>query len=93
MWLALERRLPGQAGHTELPSDGGNLAFSLQLQIAAANKFPGFTRHIYLRGYRYNMHFKPKTLLVEAGAQTNTVEEMRNAMEILAETLNTVLTE
>ena len=34
------------------------------------------------------MHFKPKTLLIEAGAQTNTVEEMRNAMEILAELLS-----
>ena len=41
--------------------------------------------------YRYNMHFKPKTLLVEAGAQTNTVEEMRNAMELLAELLHQVL--
>ena len=31
------------------------------------------------------MHLAPKTLLIEAGAQTNTVEEMRNAMEVLAE--------
>ena len=61
------------------------------MQIAAVNKYPGFTRHIYLRGYRYNMHVKPKTLLIEAGAQTNTVEEMRNAMEALADTLHTVL--
>ena len=37
------------------------------------------------------MHVKPKTLLIEAGAQTNTVEEMRNAMEALADTLHTVL--
>ena len=58
-----------------------NLAFSLQMEIAAATYYPGFARHIFLRAYRYNMHFKPKTLLVEAGAQTNTVEEMRNAME------------
>lgn len=68
-----------------------NLAFSLQMQLAA-QKYPGFTRRIYLKSYRYNMHVTPKTLLVEAGAQTNTVEEMRNAMEILAETLDTVLT-
>ena len=67
-----------------------NLAFSLQMQLAA-QKYPGFTRRIYLKSYRYNMHVTPKTLLVEAGAQTNTVEEMRNAMEILAETLDTVL--
>ena len=62
------------------------------MQISAANKYPGFTRRIYLRGYRYNMHLKPKTLLIEAGAQTNTVEEMRNAMEVLADTLDNVLT-
>lgn len=68
-----------------------NLAFSLQMQLAA-QKYPGFTRRIYLKSYRYNMHVTPKTLLVEAGAQTNTVEEMRNAMGILAETLDTVLT-
>ena len=69
-----------------------NLAFSLQMQIAATDKYPGFTRHIFLRAYRYNMHFKPKTLLIEAGAQTNTVEEMKNAMEVLADTLSIVLT-
>ena len=37
------------------------------------------------------MHFMPKSLLVEAGAQTNTVKEMRNAMEVLADILDTVL--
>ena len=67
------------------------LAFSLQMQVASYEKYPGFARRIYLRGYRYNMHFMPKSLLVEAGAQTNTVEEMKNAMEILAELLNGVL--
>jgi len=65
-----------------------NLAFSLQMQIAAAKLYPGFTRHIYLKSYRYNLHLKPKSLLIEAGAQTNTVEEMRNAMEALARVLN-----
>ena len=38
------------------------------------------------------MNIMPKTLLIEAGAQTNTVEEMKNAMEVLAETLDNVLT-
>lgn len=65
-----------------------NLAFSLQMQLAAAKLYPGFTRHIYLKSYRYNLHLKPKSLLIEAGAQTNTVEEMRNAMEALAKVLN-----
>ena len=81
----------GNISYLANPYIEDNLAFSLQMQIAAANKYPGFTRHIYLRAYRYNMHLKPKTLLIEAGAQTNTVEEMRNAMEVLADTLDHVL--
>jgi len=35
----------------------------------------------------------PKSLLIEAGAQTNTVEEMKNAMEVLERTLKRVVTE
>ena len=70
-----------------------NLAFSFQMQLYAAQKYPGFTRRIYLKSYRYNMHLISKTLLVEAGAQTNTVAEMKNAMEVLAEILYGVLTE
>lgn len=85
-------RANGNISYLANPYIEDNLAFSLQMQVAAVNKYPGFTRHIYLRGYRYNMHVKPKTLLIEAGAQTNTVEEMRNAMEVLADTLHTVLT-
>lgn len=68
-----------------------NLAFSLKMQLAAMNTYPGFSRHIYLKGYRYNMHFCPKSLLVEVGAQTNTVQEAKNAMEPLADILHQVL--
>ena len=69
-----------------------NLAFSLQMKIAAETKYPGFARRNYLRGYKYNMDLMPRMLLIEAGAQTNTVEEMRNAMEVLADLLNSELT-
>lgn len=69
-----------------------NLAFSLQMKIAAETKYPGFARRNYLRGYKYNMDLMPRMLLIEAGAQPNTVEEMRNAMEVLADLLNSVLT-
>ena len=86
-------RANGSISYLPNPYIEDNLAFSLQMQIAATKKYPGFTRRIFLRAYRYNMHFKPKTLLIEAGAQTHTVEEMRNAMELLADTLNTVLTQ
>lgn len=70
-----------------------NLAFSLQMQLASERMYPGFVRHIYLRAYRYNLHLLPKSLLIEAGAQTNTVEEMMNAMEVLSEILYDVIME
>ena len=69
-----------------------NLAFSFQMQKTAMEYYPGLTRKIYLKGYRYNMHLRPKYLLVEMGAQNNTVEEVRNACEPLAHILNLVLT-
>ncbi len=53
--------------------------------------FPGFTRKIYLKGLRYNLHLRPRSALIEVGAQTNTFEEALNAMEPLAELLDMVL--
>lgn len=69
-----------------------NLSFSLQMQLASEKLYPGFARRIYLKGYRYSLHMMPKSLLIEAGAQTNTVAEMKNAMDLLANILNEVLT-
>ena len=74
------------------PYTADNLAVSFQMQLKAAEYYPGFTRRIYLKGYRYNMHYCPKTLLIEVGAQTNTLEEAKNAMVPLADLLNKVLT-
>lgn len=85
-------RANGDIDYLYNPYIQDNLAFSLQMELASEKMFPGFARHIYLRAYRYNLHLLPKSLLIEAGAQTNTVEEMRNAMEVLAETLYQVLT-
>lgn len=68
-----------------------NLTFSMQMKIAAETFYPGFTRRNYIKGYKYNMDLMPKMLLIEAGAQTNTVEEVKNAMVPLAALLNYVL--
>lgn len=68
-----------------------NLAFSLQLKMQAEEAYPGWNRCIYLKGYRYNLHFRPRCLLLEVGAQTNTLEEEKNAMEPFADILNKVL--
>ena len=68
-----------------------NLAFSFQLEYQAAQYYPEFYRGIYLAGYRYNLHLRPRSILLEAGAQTNTVQEVKNAMEPFADILNRVL--
>lgn len=81
----------GTNGYIQNPYLEDNLAFSLQMQLKAAEKYPDFTRRIYLRSYRYNMHVMPRTLLIECGAQTNTVEEVQNAMAPLADILVSVL--
>lgn len=81
----------GDIAYLKNPYIEDNLAFSFQMQLAAAEYYPGLTRRIYLKGYRYNMHFCPKSLLVEVGAQTNTLKEAQNSMEPLADLLGKVL--
>ena len=75
----------------ENPYLDDNLAFSFQMQTASNEYYPGIARRIYLKAYRYNMHVNPKTLLIELGAQNNTVEEIMNAIEPLAHIMHLVL--
>lgn len=81
----------GEIAYLENPNRADNLAFSFQLKLAADEYYPGFARATYLKGYRYNLHYRPRSLLVEVGAQTNTFEEAMNAMEPLADILHRVL--
>ena len=81
----------GKISYLPNPYIEENLAFSFQLEYTAAEYYPGFYRCIYLAGLRYNLHLRPRALLVEAGAQTNTVQEVKNAMEPLGDILNRVL--
>ena len=68
-----------------------NLAFSLQLEVLGNHYYPDYVRGVYVKGYRYNLHFRPKSLLLEVGAQTNTLQEALNAMEPFAEILDKLL--
>ncbi len=68
-----------------------NLSFSFQMQKKAMEYYPGLTRKIYLKSYRYNMHLKERYLLIELGAQNNTVEEAMNACGPIAQILDLVL--
>ena len=84
-------KMTGPIDYLENPFINENLAFSFQAQVAANEYYPGITRKIYLKAYRYNMHVLPRTTLIELGAQTNTVEEIMNACEPLAHVLSLVL--
>ncbi len=81
----------GNIAYLANPNLADNLAFSFQLKLAAEEYYPGFARSTYLKGYRYNLHYRPRSLLVEVGAQTNTFEEAMNAMEPLADIIHKVL--
>lgn len=81
----------GDIKYLKNPNKRKNLAFSLQLQAQAVKKYPGFTRKIYVKGYRYNLHYRGRSLLVEVGAQNNTVSQAKASMSLLAELLDNVL--
>ncbi len=84
-------RKNGEISYLPNPYIADNLALTLQLQLKAQEYYPGVTRKIYLKTYRYNLHLCPKAMLVECGAQTNTLEEEKNACEPLASILHMVL--
>lgn len=67
-----------------------NLATSFQLKIKAEEYYPNVFRKIYIKGYRYVLHLKPRSMLIEAGFQTNTKQEVCNSMDILADIFDMV---
>ena len=81
----------GEIAYLKNENREGNLAFSFQLQLKCKEYYPNLARSIYLKGYRYNMQYREKSLLVELGAQTNTVEEVYNALPPLAHVISMVL--
>lgn len=62
-----------------------NLALTSQMYTLSETYYPGLVRGIYVEAYRYNLHLHKRCMLIEAGAQTNTFEEVKNSMEPLAE--------
>ncbi|MCM1569782.1 MAG: stage II sporulation protein P [Roseburia sp.] len=84
-------RKTGSLDYLRNENQEDNLAFSFQMKQKAEEYYPGLTRKIYLKGYRYNLHLCPRSLLIELGAQNNTVEEAMNACDPLAHILDMVL--
>lgn len=88
----ISRHKSGPIEYLYNPNLAENLAFSLQMKLKADSLYPNLTKRIYLKDYRYNLHLKPKSLLIELGTDENTLEEAMNAMEPLADILYQVLT-
>lgn len=81
----------GEIGYLYNPYRKENLAFSLQMKVLAEEYYEGYARRNYIQAYQYNLHLRPKSTLIEVGAQTNTVQEEMNAMEPLARILHMTL--
>jgi stage II sporulation protein P len=75
------------------PHKTENLSFSLKLFLNGRSLYGDLIRKIYIRGYCFNLDRVARSSLIEVGAQTNTVEEAKNAMIPLARILNQVLSE
>lgn len=82
----------GNINYLYNPYRDDNLAMSLQMHLIGEAYYPGFLRRNYINAYRYCLHERAKSMLMEAGAQTNTFEEVKNAMEPLADMLDKLLT-
>ena len=69
------------------------LALGFQMKMASDVVYPGFMRPLYLSNWRYSTYMLPRSMLLEVGAQTNTLAEAKAAMEPFAELLMAILQE
>ncbi len=67
------------------------LALGFQMKMASDVLYPGFMRPLYLSCWRYSTYMLPRSMLLEVGAQTNTLEEAMAAMEPFAKLLVGIL--
>ncbi len=87
----LSRNKNGDITYLKNPYLQDNLAFGLRLKMAALNKYPNLTVKNYLKAYRYNLHLRKRSLLIELGNQNNSIEEAKNTMKYLAELIYDVI--
>lgn len=91
LFNGLSRDQKGPITYLDNPNLQDNLAFSLQLQLKSLDMYPGLFIRNYLKAYRYNMHVRAKSILMELGTNDNTIDSARNAMYPFAEVLDSVL--
>lgn len=87
----VSRSVVGSRSELSNPNLINNLSFSLAMKLQSMSMYKNFTKKIYIKGYRYNMHLAKKYTLIEVGNNKNTVSEAKNAMILYAKILDGVL--
>lgn len=70
-----------------------NLSLALKLRESLNAACPDLCRPTYLKSSTYNQELGPYSLLIEAGASGNSLEEVLRSMKLLAASLRTLLPE
>ncbi|MDD3852319.1 MAG: stage II sporulation protein P [Syntrophomonadaceae bacterium] len=73
------------------PNMKTNLEFAKNMKAVMDEKKPGLSNGIYMGKGDYNQDLSPRAMLVEVGAHTNSKEEAQKGIELLADTMPTVL--
>ncbi len=80
------------AGDTH-PEWENNLSLALKLRKTLNGECPNICRPVYLKPNTYNQELAPYSLLVEVGAEGNSLIEAQRSAKLLAEALVTLLKE
>ncbi len=78
-------------GYFNFPNWNYNLRFALKLQKECETKFRGMTRPLDFGNFAYNMNINTGSLLIEVGADGNTLDEAKYSGKLLGKALTQVL--
>lgn len=71
----------------ENTNSGANLEFAKYLKAIADKKYPGLVEGIFWGSGSYNQDLSPRSILFEAGAHTNSLEQAKRGIELMGEVL------
>ena len=77
----------------ENPYISENISLSLKLKKAMDSAAPDIMKNVYIKPYRYSLNIMPCSLLLEAGNENNTIDEVKNSLYPFASALFNVLEE
>lgn len=78
-------------GYFDFPNWNYNLRFALKLQKNLETNYSGMTRPLDFGNFAYNMNVNTGSLLIEVGADGNTLDEAKYSGKLLGKALSQVL--